>query len=71
MNSFMYTHEELKDLVIFDLETGEDVHRYSAEYVTSFGLNALFIHVMSSQEGDGIFPDLYSKDKYGFYFVGR
>lgn len=68
MNSFMYTHEELKDLVIYDLETGDTIDRFSAEHITCFGMARHNIMIRSSQRAA---DTTYPRDKVGFYFEGR
>ena len=68
MNSFMNTHEELKDLVIFDQDTGDTIDRFSAEHITYFGMARHNIMVRSSQRTH---DTTYPKDKVGFYFEGR
>ena len=68
MNSFMSTHEELKDLVIFDQDTGDTLDRFSAEHVTYFGMARRNILIRSSQRTR---DTTYPKDKVGFYFEGR
>ena len=67
MNSFMSTHEELKDLVIFDLETYDTIDHFSAEHITDFCLNTRHLWIVSSQRGKCV----YLKDKVGFCFRGR
>lgn len=68
MNSFMSTHEELKDLVIFDQDTGDTIDRFSAEHITYFGMARRNIMIRSSQRAA---DTTYPKDKVGFYFEGR
>ena len=58
---------DLFDLIIYDLEDGDNVDKFSAEHLTRLSMNEDYIRVSSTQAGDHSYP----VGRYGFYFSAR
>lgn len=59
--------ENLIDLIIYSLDDGENVDKFSAEHITGISMDEEFLTVSSSQRG----VKKYIRSKVGFFLQGR
>lgn len=59
---------DLYDLIIYALEDGETIDKFSAEHITKFYMDGEFLVVDSTERYE---PERYVRDRLGFLFQGR